>query len=61
VKAVSFTALPHTSPPLSPCAVPQGQACECGARLFVQEGIYDEFVARSLELAKARKVGGVGC
>lgn len=34
-----------------------GQACECGARVFVQEAIYDEFVARSLELAKARKVG----
>ncbi|EFN58462.1 hypothetical protein CHLNCDRAFT_50233 [Chlorella variabilis] len=34
-----------------------GQACECGARLFVQEGIYDEFVRRSIELAKNRKVG----
>ncbi|KAI7838277.1 hypothetical protein COHA_007931 [Chlorella ohadii] len=34
-----------------------GQACECGARLFVQEGIYDEFVKKSIELAKQRKVG----
>ncbi|KAL4449498.1 hypothetical protein ABPG77_007142 [Micractinium sp. CCAP 211/92] len=34
-----------------------GQACECGARIFVQEGIYDEFVKRSIELAKKRKIG----
>ncbi|KAL4449497.1 hypothetical protein ABPG77_007141 [Micractinium sp. CCAP 211/92] len=34
-----------------------GQACECGGRLFVQEGIYDEFVKRSIELAKKRKIG----
>ncbi|PRW56317.1 aldehyde dehydrogenase [Chlorella sorokiniana] len=34
-----------------------GQACECGARLFVQEGIYDQFVKKSIELAKKRKVG----
>lgn len=34
-----------------------GQACECGGRIFVQEGIYDEFVKRSIELAKQRKVG----
>jgi acyl-CoA reductase-like NAD-dependent aldehyde dehydrogenase len=38
----------------------QGQACECGARLFVQEGVYDEFVRRSVELAKKRKVGRGG-
>lgn len=34
-----------------------GQACECGARIFVQEGVYDEFVKRSIELAKKRKIG----
>lgn len=34
-----------------------GQACECGGRLFVHESIHDRFVERSVELAKARKVG----
>ena len=47
----------NTHPPWAPLPV-QGQACECGARLFVQEGIYDQFVKKSIELAKQRKVGG---
>jgi acyl-CoA reductase-like NAD-dependent aldehyde dehydrogenase len=34
-----------------------GQICCAGSRTFVQEGIYDEFVRRSVELAKTRKVG----
>ena len=35
----------------------QGQCCIAGTRLFVQEGIYDEFVQKSVEATKARKVG----
>jgi len=35
----------------------QGQVCCAGSRLYVQEGIYDEFVERSVEEAKARTVG----
>jgi aldehyde dehydrogenase (NAD+) len=35
----------------------QGQCCIAGSRLFVQEGIYDEFVRRSVEVAQARIVG----
>lgn len=35
----------------------QGQCCIAGSRLFVQEKIYDEFVKRSVEAAKIRKVG----
>lgn len=35
----------------------QGQCCIAGSRLFVQEKIYDEFVARSAETSKNRKVG----
>lgn len=35
----------------------QGQACIAGSRLFVQEGIYDEFVKRSVEASKNRRVG----
>lgn len=34
-----------------------GQICCAGSRTFVQEKIYDEFVKRSVELAKKRKVG----
>lgn len=34
-----------------------GQICCAGSRTFVQENIYDEFVKRSVELAKKRKVG----
>jgi aldehyde dehydrogenase (NAD+) len=35
----------------------QGQVCCAGSRLFVQEDIYDEFVKRSVERARRRKVG----
>uniref|UniRef100_K3X4K6 Aldehyde dehydrogenase domain-containing protein n=1 Tax=Globisporangium ultimum (strain ATCC 200006 / CBS 805.95 / DAOM BR144) TaxID=431595 RepID=K3X4K6_GLOUD len=35
----------------------QGQCCIAGTRLYVQEGIYDEFLRRSVEAAKARVVG----
>lgn len=35
----------------------QGQCCCAGTRIFVEEKIYDEFVERSTEKAKARKVG----
>lgn len=52
--------LPAPNKPLWGHSAVQGQACECGARLFVQEGVYDEFVRRSVELAKQRKVGVAG-
>ncbi|KAG6885011.1 hypothetical protein C0993_006536 [Termitomyces sp. T159_Od127] len=29
-----------------------GQACTAGSRIFVQEGIYDEFLAKFTEIAK---------
>ena len=35
----------------------QGQCCCAGSRTFVEEKVYDEFVARSTERAKRRKVG----
>ncbi|RLN94041.1 hypothetical protein BBJ28_00026202, partial [Nothophytophthora sp. Chile5] len=35
----------------------QGQCCIAGSRVYVQEGIYDEFVKRSVEAANARVVG----
>lgn len=34
----------------------QGQCCCAGSRIFVEEAVYDEFVKRSVERAKARKV-----
>lgn len=34
-----------------------GQNCCAGSRTFVQAGIYDQFVKKATELAKARKVG----
>ena len=34
-----------------------GQNCCAGSRTFVQEGIYDEFVAKAKELAVNRRVG----
>lgn len=34
-----------------------GQNCCAGSRTFVQAGIYDQFVKKAVELAKARKVG----
>ena len=35
----------------------QGQCCCAGSRIFVQENVYDEFVAKSVEAAKKIKVG----
>ncbi|MGK7907291.1 MAG: aldehyde dehydrogenase family protein [Synechococcus sp.] len=35
----------------------QGQCCTAGSRLFVQDSIYEEFVQRSVELARNRIVG----
>ncbi|XP_014780969.1 aldehyde dehydrogenase, mitochondrial [Octopus bimaculoides] len=35
----------------------QGQCCCAGSRIFVEEKIYDEFVARSVEQAKRKIVG----
>lgn len=35
----------------------QGQCCCAGSRIFVEDAIYDEFVARSVERAKKRAVG----
>ena len=34
-----------------------GQVCTAGSRLFVHEDIYDEFVRKAVEKAKARKIG----
>ena len=34
-----------------------GQVCSNGTRVFVQDGIFDEFVARAVERTKAIKVG----
>jgi len=35
----------------------QGQCCCAASRIFVEESVYDEFVAKSAAAAKARKVG----
>ncbi|KIZ06991.1 aldehyde dehydrogenase (NAD+) [Monoraphidium neglectum] len=35
----------------------QGQICCAGSRVFVHEGVYDEFVARSAQAAQHRPVG----
>lgn len=35
----------------------QGQCCNAGSRLFVEEKCYDDFVAKSVERAKQRVVG----
>ena len=35
----------------------QGQCCIAGSRIFVEESIYDEFVAKSVAKAQARVVG----
>ncbi|CAI5728866.1 unnamed protein product [Hyaloperonospora brassicae] len=37
--------------------VNQGQCCIAGSRVYVQDGIYDEFVRRSVEAAESRVVG----
>lgn len=34
----------------------QGQCCCAGSRIYVEESIYDEFVKKSIERAKSRKV-----
>ncbi|RLN32262.1 hypothetical protein BBO99_00001180 [Phytophthora kernoviae] len=34
-----------------------GQVCISGSRVYVQEGVYDEFVRRSAEAAQAMKIG----
>ena len=39
------------------CFVNAGQICLAGSRIFVQEGIYDEYVSRIVEKAKAKKIG----
>ena len=39
----------------------QGQVCCAGSRIFVQEGIYDEFVAKLAEAFKKVKVGNPLC
>ena len=35
----------------------QGEICSAGSRLFVEESIYDEFVARLAEMARAVRLG----
>ncbi|OMJ73602.1 hypothetical protein SteCoe_27679 [Stentor coeruleus] len=35
----------------------QGQNCDAGSRLFVQEGIYNDFISRAVQCAKDRKLG----
>ena len=35
----------------------QGQVCLAGSRVFVQEGIYDEFVKKAAARAKQQVVG----
>ena len=39
------------------CMFNQGQCCCAATRTFVQEGIYDQFVEKSRELALKRTVG----
>ncbi|GFO37036.1 retinal dehydrogenase [Plakobranchus ocellatus] len=39
------------------CMTNMGQCCVAGTRTFVHENIYDEFVAKSRELAMKRKTG----
>ena len=35
----------------------QGQCCSAGTRTFVEESIYDEFVKKSIEMARERELG----
>ena len=39
------------------CFYNSGQCCTAGSRTFVEESIYDEFVAKSVALAKKKVVG----
>lgn len=39
------------------CSFNHGQNCSAGSRIFVQEGIYDEFLTQFTEKALAIKVG----
>jgi aldehyde dehydrogenase (NAD+) len=39
------------------CSFNHGQACIAGTRIFVQSGIYDKFLAKLTESAKAIKMG----
>ncbi len=34
-----------------------GQACTAGSRLFVHESVYDKFVQKAVDMAKARTIG----
>jgi hypothetical protein len=36
---------------------PQGEVCVAGSRVYVQEGIYDEFAKKTAEAAQNWKVG----
>ena len=40
------------------CFLNSGQFCMAGSRVFVQEGIYDEFVSGAVEMARNKKIGG---
>jgi aldehyde dehydrogenase (NAD+) len=35
----------------------QGEICSAGSRLFVERGIYDEFVERLADMARSVKLG----
>lgn len=37
----------------------QGEVCVAGSRVYVQEGIYDEFVRQAAEATKEWKVGDI--
>ena len=39
------------------CKSIQGEVCVAGSRVYVQEGIYDEFVKKTVEAAQSWKVG----
>ena len=39
------------------CMTNMGQCCVAGTRTYVHENIYDEFVAKTKELALKRKIG----
>jgi acyl-CoA reductase-like NAD-dependent aldehyde dehydrogenase len=39
------------------CFLNSGQYCMAGTRVFVHEAIYDKFVSKAVEMAKAKKIG----